>query len=374
MRAANYTIALAVFCLIPQQVSSGSDQIDWSLVDRLANSNDYKQRQRAIRCVVEKLPVSDKGIEHLIRAVDDPSWEVRQEAASALGIACNKSVLARLVRLIIYERNERVKKTAIGSLCSYKSHALIAVPVLIRILSDPASYECDESDCCGGVLITDTLAGYAGNAMVCIGGGSALPVARVLKDPGGPFIARCAASSILKKLGEDANTPQVTKIIRQIIENDNEKMRILAINTLVAVDGRSKSSLRSLYGAISDDSELVKAYAAIALQVTSPENLIFRPVVIKCLYSLNKYDRSEVITSVARAATHDDKAISLLIEFYSKADKDEKKLIITMLSIMTSKLKLNIKFLMSLSVDNDREIRDLAMQSLKITNDNRDCQ
>jgi HEAT repeat protein len=248
------------------------------LTKELSNK-DARVRSAVAESLGLMAPVPKAAVSALLEALRDKNSAVRANAAFALGRCKDDKAIAPLVDLLKWDKNPDARWTTIVALGEFGAKSKVAIPLLLKIVKDPASYE--RKAPIGNFMAVESIGSLAARSLGQIGPDSAIPLAVVFKDPNCGRMSRLTAAWGLEQMGPKAS-PAVETLIYLVHDGDIE-VRERAIRTLGSIGARSREANQTLIKSLDDPAASVRIWAAVALYQIDANNQYTVTALIKGL-------------------------------------------------------------------------------------------
>lgn len=261
--------------------------------------------------VAEDVEPLDMWIAALKSKVDSK----REEAARELGFYDSTRAVDALICALRNDSNDGVRNNAIVSLGMLGPTAKKAIPLLIGILEDKATY----SPFADIVRATDPNH-LAARALAAIGPDAVIPLVEVAEDKNLDISIRRLAMTAVSLA--EAKSRDVEVRIIPLLTDEEEDIRLDTLFALAQLAPKSTAVKRAVLGALADSSEYVRVVAAATLYEIDPKNVITVPLLVEHAEKGNERIQWRAITELGMLGSKAQAAVPVLVKFLKSDDPD----------------------------------------------------
>ncbi|MGB3519395.1 MAG: HEAT repeat domain-containing protein, partial [Elainellaceae cyanobacterium] len=276
--------------------------------------------------------VSEVAIPSLVKALEDPDWNLRRRAAEVLGTIGSEVAIPSLIKAL-KDSNLNVYRSAAEALVSIDSE--VTIPRLLKAIEDSDYY----------------IRRRAAEVLGIIGSEAAIPsLIKALKDLN--WDVRRSAAEALGAIGSEAAIPGLLKAL----EDSDEYVRRSAAKVLGAIG--SEAAIPGLFKALEDSDRYARRSAAEALGVIVSEAAI--PSLFKALEDSDEYVRRSAAEALGVIGS--EAAIPGLFKALEDSDRYVRRSVAEALGVIGSEAV--IPGLFKALEDSDEYVRERATEAL----------
>jgi HEAT repeat protein len=217
----------------------------------------------------------------LMEALRNGTAARREQAITVLAHIRDEATLDLILHAADRDADEQVRGTAVWALGEFGVKGKKAVPLLITILKDPASYPWLD-DPFGSVREFGMgRATTAVHSLAKIGPESVNALLALMKDRHAHRVSRLTAGNTLATIRPDASVAVVPLL--PLLHDPEEVIRQKAAMVLGMIGQTAKDAVPSLLNALKDPSPRVRIHAAVALYRITPTNTAIIPALSRSL-------------------------------------------------------------------------------------------